>query len=101
MLLPDFNNEGELPQGVHQAEMSEVLARFGAGSPQRQAVTERLLRISALAKATGQLNRLVLFGSYVTTKPNPNDIDVILIFDDDFDMRTCDDVTRALLDHSR
>ncbi len=101
MPLPSFNSNGDLPEGVYQAAIGEVLARFGKGTAQRQMVTGRLLRIYALAKATGKLDRLVLFGSYVTTKPEPNDVDVVLVFTDDFDIHTCDDATRVLLDHSR
>jgi hypothetical protein len=44
--------------------MSEVLARFGKGTPQREAVTARLLRIFELANAARKLDRLVIFGSY-------------------------------------
>jgi hypothetical protein len=57
--------------------MDEVLSQFGGSTPQRQAVTARLQRIYQLASATGKLTRLVIFGSYVTTKPNPNAVDVI------------------------
>ena len=101
MALPNFNNKGELPEGVHQATIDEVLSRFGTGTPQRQLVTTRLLRIYQLAKSTGKLERLVIFGSYVTTKFNPKDIDIVLIFYDDFDLTICDEETRNLLDHRK
>jgi hypothetical protein len=42
---PNFDRLGELPAGVHQATMDEVITRFGSATPQRQAVTARLLRI--------------------------------------------------------
>ena len=64
MPLPNFDRQGELPAGVHQATMDEILTRFGSGTPQRQAVTARLLRIYNLLKATGKLERLIIFGSY-------------------------------------
>jgi hypothetical protein len=57
--------------------MDEALTQFGGSTPQRQAVTARLRRIYQLASATGKLTRLVIFGSYVTTRPHPNDVDVI------------------------
>jgi hypothetical protein len=75
MPLPQFNRAGELPEGVHQATIDEVIAQFGSGTSQRQAVTARLQRIYHLAHATRQLERLILFGSYITTKPAPNDVD--------------------------
>lgn len=100
MALPNFNSKGELPEGVYQATIDEVIARFGTGTPQRQEVSANLLRIYQLAKATGKLERLIIFGSYVTTKPSPNDVDIVLVFSDDFDFTACDDETRKLFDHN-
>jgi len=99
MPLPSLNTKGELPEGVHQATMDEVLTQFGGSTPQRQAVTARLQRIFQLARATGKLARLVIFGSYVTSKPDPNDVDVVLVMDDSFDLPACDAETRSLFDH--
>ena len=99
MPLPPFDSAGELPEGVRPATLDEVLAQFGGGTPQRQAVTARLRRIYQLASATGKLTRLVIFGSYVTTKPDPNDVDVILVMANDFRLHTCDAETRLLFDH--
>ena len=79
MPLPPLNREGELPEGAHHETMDEVRTQFGGSTPQRQAVTARLRRIYQFASATGKLIRLVIFGSYVTTKPDPNDVDVILV----------------------
>ena len=36
MPLPGFNEFGDLPEGRHGATLDEVLARFGAGTPQRR-----------------------------------------------------------------
>lgn len=66
--------------------MDEVIAQFGSGTAQRQAVTARLQRIYHLARATGKLERLILFGSYITAKPDPNDVDIVLMMRDDFDV---------------
>jgi hypothetical protein len=71
------------------------------GAPQRQALTARLLRIYELVTATGRLDRLILFGSYITSKPEPNDIDVVLVMQNDFEIEACDEVTRALFNHAR
>lgn len=101
MPLPDFNQKGELPEGVHQTTIDEIVSRFGTGSEQRQLVTAKLLRIYELAKSTGKLDRLIIFGSYITTKLNPKDVDVVLIFHDDFDLTACAEETRKLLDHSK
>jgi Family of unknown function (DUF6932) len=79
MPLPQLNSAGELPAGIHQATMDEVLAQFGSGTAQRQAVTARLRHIYQLARATRKLERLILFGSYITAKPDPNDVDIIRV----------------------
>jgi hypothetical protein len=84
MLLPDFNELGDLPLGVHPATIDEVIARFGQAGLQRQLVTKRLLRVFEFAKGTGYLERFVIFGSYVTAKPNPNDVEIVLVMQDDF-----------------
>ncbi|MGH9942818.1 MAG: DUF6932 family protein [Pyrinomonadaceae bacterium] len=84
MSLPQFDSRGDLPEGVHRASLEEVLVRFGHGAPQRQRVTARLTRVYELAHSTGKLERFIIFGSYVTSKPEPNDVDIILIMRDDF-----------------
>lgn len=101
MPLPDLNDEGELPEGIHQATIDEVVAQFGSGTSQREIVTARLQQIYQLAKRTEHLQQFLIFGSYITTKPEPNDIDIVLIFDDDFDIAACDEKVKELLNHQR
>lgn len=99
MPLPEFDRNGELPLGVHPATLEQVIERFGTGTPQREAVTARLLRIYQLAAATGGLDRLVLFGSYITNKAAPNDVDVVLVMQDSFNVMACNEEARRLFDH--
>ena len=82
--MSPFNEQGDLPSGVHQAMLAEVLERFGHGAPQRVIVTERLQRVIALAQGTGKLERVFIWGSYVTDKPEPGDIDLFLVMSPDF-----------------
>jgi hypothetical protein len=86
MALPGFNEEGDLPPGVYRATLPEVLERFGQGSVQRRAVADRLKRVYELVSSTGQLARFVVFGSFVTAKADPNDVDIILLMEDTFDL---------------
>jgi len=53
-----------------------------------------------LAKRTGHLQRFVIFGSYVTAQPNPNDIDVVLVINDAFRLEECPIESRGLFDHA-
>jgi hypothetical protein len=45
MALPSFDSLGDLPEGLHRATLSEVLARFAGGTRARQAATASLLQI--------------------------------------------------------
>ncbi len=101
MPLPNLNDAGELPIGIHQATIDEVIAQFGSGTLQREIVAARLQRIYQIAKDTGNLQQLIIFGSYITAKPEPNDVDVVIIFSDDFDLTVCSEEVRRLLDHQQ
>jgi hypothetical protein len=101
MSLPDFNAEGDLPPAVYRATIEEVIARFGSETKQRQQVATRLSRVWELAIRTGHLERLVVFGSFVTAKPAPNDVDVILVMNDGFCMEQCNDESALVFDHVR
>jgi predicted nucleotidyltransferase len=84
--LPAFNEDGDLPPGVHGATLSEVLARFGQRAVQRCAVADRLNRLYQLVTSTGQVARVVVFGSFITAKAEPNDINILLLMEDTFDL---------------
>jgi len=84
--LPEFNETGDLPNGVHKASLDETTGRFETGSDRRKLIARRLERIHRIASQTGHLARFVVFGSFVTDKQDPNDVDVFMIMDDKFDM---------------
>jgi hypothetical protein len=83
------------------ATLAETIARFGRGSAQRIVLTDRLRQIHELALATGCLDRLVIFGSYVSNVNAPNDIDVILIMRNEFRSEECPPKSAVLFDHAR
>lgn len=99
MALPAFNEEGDLPPGVHRATLAEILERFGQGSVQRRAVADRLNRVYQLVTSTGQLARFVVFGSFVTAKDDPNDVDIILLMEDTFDLASVTGEAALLFQH--
>lgn len=99
MALPAFNKDGDLPAGLHIASLDEVLVRFGQSTARRIAVVDRLSRIHQLAVATGHVRRFVVFGSFVTAKPAPNDVDIFIVMDDDFDFSSTSGETRLLFEH--
>ena len=83
---PEFNEEGDLPAGVYRVSLSDVIDHLGTGTSQRRIVSQRLVRIFELATGTGHLARFILFGSYVTSKTEPNDVDIFLLMEDSFEV---------------
>jgi len=97
--LPPLSQTGELPPGVHKATLVEVLDRFGGGTLRRRIAAQRLERIYHLALSTGHLVRFVVFGSFVTAKSEPNDVDVFLMMEDAFEFRHLTGLSCLLFDH--
>jgi hypothetical protein len=100
MALPELTGSGELPIGIHPATLRHTLARFGSGHPQPVAVGERLERIYRVAVATGHLSRFIVFGSFVTDKSEPNDLDVVIVMGDAFDADRLKGESALLFDHT-
>jgi hypothetical protein len=96
---PDFNDEGDLPPGIHQATLAEVIDHFGKDTPQRRIIARRLEHIYTLAVRTGHLARFIIFGSFVTAKPDPGDIDIFLLMEDSFDAGQLSGETALIFDH--
>ena len=61
-------------------------------------MTERLQRIIALAQGTEKLERVFIWGSYVTDKPDPGDIDLFLVMSPDFVSNDYTGATRSVFD---
>lgn len=99
-MLPDFNEDGDLPIAVHRARLSEIVTRFGESSFQRRRIIEKLVRVFNVCRELPEFNRLVIYGSFVTTKENPRDIDLLLIMNDDFRIERCDQEAQRLFDHN-
>ena len=77
-MIPAFNDDGYLPEGVHRATLEEVAARFGVESELRRAEVQSLGWLVDLARRAGAL-RLIVNGSFVTDRPEPNDVDCVLL----------------------
>jgi hypothetical protein len=99
--LRTFDSRGNLAVGVHRATLDEVITQFGRGTLQRELVTTRLQRIYHLVRTTGKVLRFVLFGSYITAKPDPNDVDIILIMRDDFQEKDYTEDILPIFNHLR
>jgi predicted nucleotidyltransferase len=54
-----------------------------------------------LAATNGKLRRAFIWGSFVTAKPAPKDIDILLIMDDDFEVDGVAAPAQAVFDSVR
>lgn len=97
--FPEFEENGDLPIGIYKATLQEVLEHFGKGSLQRQLVANRLIKIYNLVKGTNQLSRFIVYGSFVTNKPNPDDIDIFLVMKDNFEKNRFPAEVRIIFEH--
>lgn len=84
-IWPAFDSNGDLPIGVHQATLPEILQHFATTTPQRELIGQRLECIFILAHSTRKVARFIVFGSFITAKPAPGDVDVFLLMEDSFD----------------
>lgn len=82
-MIPDFRDDGYLPEGLHLATEAEVTFRFGSHTPRRKRLALRLRRWIDLARAVSA-RRLFVDGSFVTAKPEPNDVDAVVWLPPDF-----------------
>ena len=100
-MLPELTGEGELPPGVHVADWQEFQARFCSSSLRRVWLSGRLQALLALAATNGKLRRVFIWGSFVTAKPAPKDLDILLIMDDDFEVDELAAPAQAVFDSVR
>src|SRR4051794_36914867 len=82
-MIPDFRTDGYLPEGVHLASEGELTFRFGSSCPRRRRLALRVRRWIELARQTRAL-RLLIDGSFVTVKAEPEDVDAVVLISADF-----------------
>jgi hypothetical protein len=82
-LIPEFQSNGFLPEGVHEAFEGEVMDRFAAGSVERKRLGRQFGRWMRICRSSGAL-RFCLNGSFVTAKESPNDVDAVVLLGSDF-----------------
>lgn len=72
-VLPDFDENGKLPRGVHEASWGEFVERFG-NTEHRHRLLQGLKEALQALRAAG-CKRVYIDGSFVTAKEVPNDWD--------------------------
>ena len=80
-MIPEFNEHGWLPDGIHDCTLDEAAERFGAfqSSDRRPQLWARFAEFMREAKACSLVDTVLVDGSFVTAEPSPNDIDLVLI----------------------
>jgi hypothetical protein len=82
--IPDFRVDGYLPEGVFPASEAEITFRFGAETKRRRRLILRVRHWIELARRV-KARRLLLDGSFVTSKAEPKDVDAVLLLPTDFE----------------
>jgi len=82
-MIPDFRDDGYLPEGLHLATEGEITFRFGTSTSRRRRLALRLRRWIEVSRSVSA-KRLFVDGSFVTAKPEPNDVDAVVWLADDF-----------------
>ena len=87
MPIPPLDANGLLPTGVHDCTLEEIKARFGTfqDSDRRPRLFAKLELFLTEARASRVIQCVYLDGSFVTGKPEPNDIDLIVVVAPDHD----------------
>lgn len=85
MSLPAFGADGLLPPGIHAAPLAEIRARFGVGSAAREREAELRGQIVEAGKAYPTIKRVLVRGSFASSKPEPNDLDYSVVVSVDHD----------------
>ena len=73
-MIPDFDADGNLPPGIHQATWEEFHLRFGVSETRKKLLEDLAAALHSLQAAGCRL--VYIDGSFVTGKPNPGDYDL-------------------------
>jgi hypothetical protein len=82
--IPDFREDGYLPEGLFLASEAEFTFRFGTLNRKRRRLIHRVRRWIELARLV-RAKRLFIDGSFITAKPEPNDVDAVVLLPTNFD----------------
>ena len=83
MSIPELLPSGYLPPGVHVSTEDEVRLRFGSSTLRRQYLWSRVARWLELGRKVGA-SRLLIDGSFVTSKDSPADVDAVILLNDKY-----------------
>ena len=82
-MIPAFTEQDFLPPGIYQATLDEFKERFVVfqRSDRRLRLFVQLEKLLDQAARAGIVKRILIAGSFVSAKPEPNDFDCIVVLD--------------------
>ena len=83
------------------ADWLEFQSRFCSSSLRRVWLSGRLQALLELAATNGKVRRVFIWGSFVTAKTAPRDLDILLIMDEDFEVDEISGPAQAVFDSGR
>jgi hypothetical protein len=98
MSLPDFRDDGWLPEGRHNTNWEELERRFaGEPSSKRAAVWGNLILWRDRMRQHNITGELLIDGSFISDKEAPGDFDAIFIGDEGIELLLIQDIEARLL----
>mgnify|MGYP000015325409 FL=1 len=95
MSLPEFNLRGTLDKGMHVCKSDEFFERFCYGNNTIRSNYKEVLEQMFAFAVNRNASSVIIGGSFITNKPDPNDLDCILIVPNE---ECCNFQTNELLD---
>ena len=89
MPFPNLNEQGLLPPGIYDCSLEEIGECFGTfqSTDRRPRLYEKLQMFLQQVRSTNLVIAVIVDGSFVTSKADPNDIDLILVLPSSHDLR--------------
>lgn len=78
-MLPELDAEGNLPAAIHAASLAEVVQRFGTRGEAREGFGRLLTDVVNAAKLYPTIKRVLVWGSFVSAKAEPRDLDYSVV----------------------
>jgi hypothetical protein len=80
-MIPEFDDEGDLPPGIHRATQKQFEERFVrfSRSDRRLRIYEGLARLLDEVGKMEMVKQVYVAGSYVSSKAEPNDFDCLIV----------------------
>lgn len=86
MPMPELMQSGALPPGLHATPLAEIIERYGAGSEARERQARLLQLIVEAALYYPTIKRILVWGSFVTSKAEPGDLDYSIVVGGGYDL---------------